>query len=85
MVKDDFLKMIFREEGSKVYGNKGCRELEVFKEQWKLCDLNLVAQMRRKERQYRAGSICEQITMDSLGPIKEFTSYSYVTGNHQEF
>lgn len=27
----------------------------------------------------------EQVSGDSSSPNKEFTSYSYVTGNHQEF
>lgn len=41
----------------KADGNKGCRELNAFKEQRNPCDLNLVAQIRRKEGQYRAGLV----------------------------
>lgn len=69
----------------KADGNNGCRELNVFKEQRNPCDLNLVVQIRRKEGQYGAGLVEEQVSEDSSSPNKEFTSYSYVTGNHQEF
>lgn len=41
----------------KADGNKGCSVLNVFKVQRNPCDLNLVAQIRKKEGQYRAGVV----------------------------
>lgn len=51
MVSEEFQRKLSKTEG----GNKGFRELDVFKEQRKPCGLKLVAQMRTKNRQNRAG------------------------------